>query len=343
MYGKAKIIFKKEKKFFYLLIVIFLLTASQTSFAKRIKNKGDLIAIVNGKGITKVDYERQLLIAEQQLTNQGQVFDETKMEDFKASILENLIDGELLFQESQKRGLNISEERIGEQFDAVKNQFNSTEEFDRAMGEMNYTENSLKEDIGRRIAVEEFIEKEISKNISVSDEESLEYYDNHPEFFTEPEKIKASHILIRIEETSNTAQKEEALEKIKEIKKKFEAGEDFAALATTYSEGPNNIQGGDLGYFQRGQMVKPFEDAAFSLKTGEISDIVETQYGYHLIKVTNRQPEVKVPFDYMKERINEYLKQNKIMSEVAVLLEKMRTEATIERLTKTTDENATAK
>jgi peptidyl-prolyl cis-trans isomerase C len=321
-----------------LLIVLTSFSALCTDMKLK-KLSEEIIASVNGKAITKMDFERQVLLAKQKLLQQGQLLDQAQMESLRVKVLENLIDSELLYQESQSRGIKVENGKINEQFETVKNKFSSDEEFKSALEGMDYTENSLKEDIRRNMAIQDFIESEISQNIVISDDESLDFYDNHPEYFTQPEQVQASHILITVDDPSDASQKSEAIIKIKEIKQKINAGEDFAVLAMEYSQCPSSAKGGDLGFFQRGQMVKPFEDAAFALQPGEISDIIETRFGYHLIKVTDRKTEVVVPYEYMKKSIIQYIKQNKVLNEVGMFLEKARAKATIEKFTPVNEGN----
>ena len=107
-----------------------------------------------------------------------------------------------------------------------------------------------------------------------------------------PEQVKASHILVKVDAGADEAKKAEARKKIQEIQQKVKAGGDFEALATENSDCPSKAKGGDLGFFERGQMVKPFEEAAFALKPGEVSGIVETQFGYHIIKVQEKKDEI---------------------------------------------------
>ena len=128
------------------------------------------------------------------------------------------------------------------------------------------------------------------------------------------DKVSASHILLMYAgsmRSTATRSKEEAQEQIAALKADIDGGADFAELAKTYSDGPSKTKGGDLGYFKRGQMVKPFEDAAFSLDVNQVSDIVETRFGYHLIKVFDKRPARNLPYEEVAPKINTYLAKEK--------------------------------
>ncbi len=141
----------------------------------------------------------------------------------------------------------------------------------------------------------------------VSDEQIKEYYDANPDEFKLEETVEAKHILIKVDEKAEEAVVEEKRQQIAEILEKARAGEDFATLAKEYSEGPSKDNGGDLGAFGRGQMVKPFEDAAFSMKAGEISEPVRTRFGWHIIKVENVNEAKTLTLEEASEQIREKL------------------------------------
>ena len=144
------------------------------------------------------------------------------------------------------------------------------------------------------------------------------YYDSHQEEFKTPEMVRARHILIRVSPSSTDQEKKKAREKAEEILAKIKKGEDFEKLATQFSEDPGSKQrGGDLGFFPRGRMVKSFEDAAFSLKPGEVSGIVETQFGFHIIKLEEKKEAGVEPFETAREKIRQKLLQEKMKTEVA--------------------------
>ena len=193
------------------------------------------------------------------------------------------------------------------------------------------TEAKIREDIKRDMAIKALVDDEVDKKVTITEEESKTFYDSNPQLFQQPERIKASHILIKVDEGASEEKKAEARKKIKEIQQKVEKGEDFAELAKTYSEGPSAPRGGDLDFFGRGQMVKPFEDAAFSLEPNETSDIVETQFGYHLIKVFEKQPPQKIAYAEVKDRIDNHLKNQKLRTERQLYFDKLKKDAKIEK------------
>jgi peptidyl-prolyl cis-trans isomerase C len=237
----------------------------------------------------------------------------------------------VLFQESKKKGIEVKADAISDQLKGIKQKYPDEAQFAKLLKEMGLTESDVESQIKRGMAIQQLINTEVAEKVKISDEESKEYYDNHPEFFKKPEQVRASHILIKVDENASEAQKTEARKKIKEVQQKLQKGEDFETLAKTYSEGPSGPGGGNLGYFRRGQMVKPFEDAAFSLKSGETSDIVETRFGYHLIKVFDKQPEKTMTYAEIKDQLNEHLKKQKLETEVDVYIDNLREGAKIEK------------
>jgi peptidyl-prolyl cis-trans isomerase C len=136
---------------------------------------------------------------------------------------------------------------------------------------MNLTEADLRFQFERDLAIRKLLDDQIGGKITVSEKESRAYYDSNLESFKKPEQVRASHILIKVDPGADEAKKAEARTKIESLQAKLKKGEDFGALAKEYSEGPSGPKGGDLGFFGRGQMVKPFEEAAFSMKPGQVS------------------------------------------------------------------------
>jgi peptidyl-prolyl cis-trans isomerase C len=153
------------------------------------------------------------------------------------------------------------------------------------------------------------IDDEVSSKVEVKPEQVTDFYAKNPDQFKEPERVRASHILIAFPENADAAAKTQARAKAEQVLKDVKGGKDFAALAKQHSQDPGSaVNGGDLGFFQPGQMVGPFNDAAFSLPIGATSDLVETNFGYHIIRVAEKQQGRTVPLEEVRPQVEEYLK-----------------------------------
>jgi peptidyl-prolyl cis-trans isomerase C len=310
-------------------VAVALILVSAVGFAADKKAPGDMVAVVNGAVIAQEEFDRVLDYERRRAAQSGQQIPDAQMAKIENSILDSLIVAELLFQESKKQGIQVKSETVTEQFMTVKQRFPSEAEYKKTLEENKITESKIRADIKRDMAIQQLIDKEVDQKVKITDEESKTFYDTNPRLFQQPERVKASHILIKVDEGASEEKKAEALKKIKEIQQKVQKGEDFAALAKTYSEGPSAPRGGDLNYFGRGQMVKPFEDAAFSMKPNETSDIVETKFGYHLIKVVDKQPAKKIVYADAKDRINKHLKDQKLRTDRQLYFDKLKKDAKI--------------
>ena len=313
-------------------LVMTLLVVSICAFAADKKTPGDKVAAVNGVSISQVEFDRELDFFVKRVAARGQQVSESEMVKIKGEVLENIVEREVLFQESKKKGIQIKPEAISEQLKSIKARYPNEEEFSKMLGNLKMTESDIKLQIERGMAIQQLIDKEVTEKIKVTDEETKSYFDANPDMFQQPEQIKASHILIKVDTKATDAQKAEARKKINEVQKKVKKGEDFATLAKTYSEGPSAPNGGDLGYFRRNSnLVKPFKDAAFKLEVNETSDIVETQFGYHLIKVVDKQPAKKLTYAEVKDQLNEHLKKSKMSAEVNAYIIGLKKDAKIEK------------
>lgn len=313
------------------IMVLTLILGSALAWAAEKKAPADKVAVVNGVTISKDTYDRELDFFVRRAAPGGQQIPDVQMAQMKSEVLESLIDRELLFQESKKKGIQVKSDAVSDQLQKIQQRYPNKEEFQKLLSNMGLTESDVQAQIERGMAIQKLIDKEVTEKIKVSDEETKAFYDKNPQLFQQPEQIKASHILIKVQADAPADQKAEARKKIEDVQQKVKKGEDFATLAKTYSEGPSGPKGGDLGYFRRGQMVKPFEEAAFSLKPDETSEIVETQFGYHLIKVNDKKPAKKMTYTEVKDRLSENLKKQKQDSEANAYIETLRKDAKIEK------------
>ncbi len=288
-------------------------------------------AMVNGKPIPMSDYQAGLDQLNRQIGMTGRQPDEKEMPTLKQRILDNLIARELMKQEIEKKGIKVDESEVDAQLDTVKKS-TSPEDFANSLKQMNMTEQALKEHFASQLAIKKLIDTELASKVVVTPEEVKAFYDSNPDVFKTQEMVRASHILVKVDQTASAEEKAKALEKIKGIQKRIQAGEDFAQVAKEVSDCPSKANGGDLNFFQKGQMVGPFENAAFAMKPGETSDIVETEFGYHIIKLTDKKAPGTMSFDEVKPRIQQQLKSQKMSQEVPKYIQTHKSTAKIEIL-----------
>lgn len=321
---------KKSLWFLMLSIALVLALAALPAIADQKQATESKVATVNDVVITQAQFDLEMGRVQERFRQSGRSPGQPELAQIRQAVLDNLIARELLYQESKKKGFKGNEEEVNGQLKALRARFPSEAEFQTGLTKMNITEADLRSQIEQDITIRQFINDTFVDKVTVSEAEIKAYYDNNPQFFTKPEQIRASHILIKVEPQADAMQKDRARKALKKVQQKLQTGEDFGALAKEFSQGPSAPKGGDLGFFGRGQMVKPFEDKAFAMKTGEVSDIVETQFGYHLIKVTDKKPESTLTFVEVKERLGEHLKQQKVQQEIGAYVEKLRVDAKVE-------------
>ncbi|WP_373501053.1 peptidylprolyl isomerase [Desulfococcus sp.] len=300
--------------------------------SKEEKPQNPVAAVVNGTKISRKALDRELTMVTQRMNSQGQQIGQEQFDKVRSNVLNNMIDRELLYQDALKNGIKVDSKAVDAQLDKMKKNFPGDDEYRKALEMMNTSEADLKANITQGMVIQQLIESKVTPQIQITDAQNKEFYDTHPELFKKPEQVKASHILIKAEPSAAEADKAAARKKIEEVQAKLKKGEKFDALAKQYSECPSSEKGGDLGYFSRGQMVKPFEDTAYAMKPGDVSDIVTTQFGYHLIQVTDKKPESTTAYDETKTKIGNHLKQEKMIEGVNAYIQKLKADAKIEVL-----------
>ena len=292
---------------------------------------GDKVATINGQTITRTELDQELQPVIQRMSMQGQQPQPEQVAEIREKVLDSLINRELLTQDAKDQGVTVEPEALDAQMEQIRGQFPEEAQFREALSQMGIDEETLRAQMHQRILIQKLIEERIAKDVTVTDEEAQAYYAAHPEQFEKGERLRARHILIKSEPDASDDDKQKARQTLEEVQGKLKKGESFADLAKEYSEGPSGPKGGDLGYFERGQMVKPFEDAAFALKDDEVSEIVETRFGFHLIKAVDRKGESTTEFAEVKDQIKSQLKRQAVQDAVGEYLEALRAKAEIER------------
>lgn len=292
------------------------------------------IATVNGNPITKGEFDRSLQaflanLQRFQRTAPGKAPEVT--EKMKQDVLDQLVDRELLYEESTKFPVEDADKQVAEEFEKIQSRFPDAAAFQKAYESEGLTEAGLKDLLGRQVSVRNYVEKQIVPQVSVPEEDVAKFYEENQEKFKVPEQVRCSHILIRVLPTATAEEKEAARKKAQDIQVRCAAGEDFAALAKEFSEDPGSgPSGGDLGFFARDRMVKPFAEAAFALKVGEVSEVVESPYGFHIIKMTERKDASQRSLDDVKDQIESYLKAQVLDAKVRAQIAELKKDAKIE-------------
>lgn len=289
------------------------------------------VAAVNGTAITQADFDREMELVQRRLAGRGRSPGDSELPALRQEILENLINRELLYQESQNRGIKIEDTTITENYKILKKRFPHETDFRDALSKLKFSEAGMKLQIKRDLAIQQLITEQFVQKTTITDKETKTYYDSHLPAFRRPEQVRVSHILISVDRSADEAQKAAARKKIEDIKEKLNKGEDFAALAREFSQCQSGSRGGDLGYLGRRQLVKPLEEVAFALPPGQVSDIVETPFGYHLITVIDKRPEALIGYEEIKVKLQKYLKQQRVEKQVDLYIQELKGKAKVER------------
>ncbi|GIM45457.1 foldase protein PrsA [Collibacillus ludicampi] len=221
-------------------------------------------------------------------------------------VLRQMINDQLIKDGAQKYNITVSDKEVDDEIAKLKSQFPSDAQFEQSLAENHVTMDELKD----RARINLLLNKLEVKDVKISDDEIKKYFEQNKDQLNEPEQVRASHILV------------DTLDEANQVEQRLKKGEDFAKIAKEVSKDPGSAsKGGDLGYFPKGKMVPEFEKVAFSLKVGEVSDPVKTQFGYHIIKVTDHKPakEAKLDDPDVRKKIEDALKQQKAKQPQQVL------------------------
>ena len=293
--------------------------------------KGSFAAKVNGAGIKTATLNAAVNNYVENQKMFGVTVKDEEKDKLKKDILNELISAELLYQASRKAGLGDMSKEVDSQLENIKKGFGSNQEFQKVLKERGIEIKDLKEDIKKGIYINAYLEKDaFSKLGPVTEDEKKQEYEGNKDKLNVPDEVKASHVLIKVGDKAAAEEKQKAKEKIEALRARAMSGEDFAKLAKENSEDASAPNGGDLGYFKKGDMVKPFEDAAFGLEKDQISPVVETQFGYHVIKVTDKKAAHTLTYEEVSKDIEKFLLNKHKRDEINKTTESLRKNAKIE-------------
>ncbi len=310
-----------------LFTILCLFIAS--SLGAKVVNK--TVATVDGEVILMSEYERRAkpVIEEYEkfLTGPDKG---TRIKELKEKILEQMIDEKILISEAKRKKVKVNSKEIQDGIGEIKKRFGTEEEYNQELAMQGLSEKKFREQVKKQLMIMKLIDQEVkAKVVPPTDSEIEDFYKQNESEMVEPEQTRVRHILIKVDENTD---KKEALKKIREILKEVKKGKtSFAELAKKYSEGPSAPRGGDLGFFIRGQMVRKFEEAAFALKVGEISNVVETKYGYHIIQCIEKKTSEKKSLEEVQEYLRNFISQKRMEESYEKWLRGLRDKVSITR------------
>lgn len=288
---------EKGKRKIYFVLVFLVLGIPLILGSACSNSNNEVVALVGGDPVTK-----------------DELYDDLVEQNGQAT-LDSLITDRIREKEVKKHKISVTEKEINQELENLKEQNGGEEAFNHLLEEYGLSLEAVNEDLKANLEIKKLLELEVS----VSEEEMKKYFEENKEMLGEEDRVQVRHILVESEDTA------------KEVKGKLAAGEDFAELAKNYSiDTSNKDTGGELGYIFKGQMVAEFEQAAFAMEIGAISDPVKTEYGYHIIHVEDKKEAKAAKYEELKTEIKETLLTEKIQNEYSSWLEKKHQEYEVE-------------
>ncbi len=292
-----------ETGFFLLwLLVFFPLAAHAEVFDK-------VVAKVNSEIITLSSIEERAEILRPRYAGASVSISQQKLLE---ESLNMIIDEKLQLQEGKKLGFIVDEDAIDAAIADIEKKNNlDSGQLQEMLEREGRSLKSYRDHIRDQISVSKITRFEIDGRVKISEKSIIKYYKENQKLFWAEGKVRARHILFISERGSSEKDKRAKLRQAKKVLREIQRGGDFSELANKYSEDVSASSGGDVGFVERGKMVREFEEAVFSLRSGQVSDIVETEYGYHIIKVEEVLPGKSLPFKEVKGRIQQVLTAQK--------------------------------
>lgn len=283
----------------------------------------DPVAIVNGQPVSKAEFEKALGDIFGSMGLQPDMLPADQRAMLYRQFAEDLVVDKLIDQASE--GTQVSDADIEAELKKISEQYGSQDRFNEELAASGQTLDDFKTRLAKILRQRKWMESQAPESAAVSDDDIKKFYDENINEFKQPELVRASHILIRVEEGAEDAVVEAKKKVAEELMAAVKKGEDFAKLAKEKSEDPTAKENsGDLNFFPKDRMVPEFADAAFSADKGSIVGPVRTQFGWHVINVTDKKDAQTLPLDQVKNDISEYLKQGKQQASVDGVIQKLR-------------------
>ena len=307
-------------------MAIFLCVSAQAGVADRI------VAVVNDEVITLSELNNAFEPYRERFTANYQGPDREKaLGETKTTLLNRMIDNLLMEQESRKTGITVRSEEVTDAIkDMQKQQKISPDEFRKTLQREGMTLDAYRKDIGDQLVRLKLIRRDIKSKVAVTDEEIGEYYRKHREDYDGKEAVRIKQILLLLPKEENPAAKEKLRADADAIHKRLLNGEPFELLSAKFSQGPAAAEGGDIGYIEKGMIHSEVEDAAFSLPLNQISGVIESPVGFHIIQVVDRRGAGLKAIENVREEIRDKIDREKMEKKFGEWMVELRKKSHIE-------------
>ncbi|MFQ5482893.1 MAG: peptidylprolyl isomerase [Nitrospinaceae bacterium] len=289
----------------------------------------DVVAQVNGENITKQAILNPLKSTIQRYKDRGMALNDNQIKVAAKKLIDNEIKRRLILGKAKALGLTITPQQVSQRLERAKKSFSSESEFQKELESENLTLDQYKAELNKELLIDEVLLKELGGDIKVGDKQVRDYYEkNHKRYFS-PEKRRANVILIKVEADASPEEEKQARDTLRDVRQKALDGKDFAELARMHSQDTLAAKGGDLGFFDKKRMFKPFSERAFSMQIGEVSEIFRTKYGFQILKVTGRKDAISKPLESVREDIAKILMMQGIEGRMTPYVAKLKEKAKI--------------
>ncbi|WP_456464872.1 peptidylprolyl isomerase [Persephonella sp.] len=295
------------KKIIYFFLCLFLVAEAYQNFSWEIdpKLKKKVVAVVGNKKITEMDVQRYMKILLPMNYYHRTITDE-KLKEIRKKAIEALINRELLYHEAEKKGIKVKDEEVNKLIDQMIKKYKSKENLEKLLKQTGVSLDQFRHELKKRLAIDKLLSKYLS--VKITEKDLREYYEKNKYKFKEPPSLKVRYIYIKVD-PSKPKGRQIAKERAEKAYKEIKEGKDFGDVAYRYSDDLSRIKGGELGFVHKGRFEKTVEDVIYKLKPGQISDIIETDLGFHIVKVEEKRPERLVPFEKIKDKLKKELEE----------------------------------
>jgi parvulin-like peptidyl-prolyl isomerase len=246
--------------------------------------------------------------------------------------VEQLIDRTLILQAARDAKVTVDPKEVAASIEQQRQQLGGAEAFGKALAQAGVTEEELTRMEQQRMMLQRYVEQELLGKTGASEQEVRAYYDGHLDQFKHPEQLKLRAIMVAVKQGADQAEKDGAKARAEQALKRIQGGEDFGKVAQEMSEDPGKVRGGEIGWVRKGLLLQELETPVWALKSGEVSQVLESQRGYHIFKVEDRRSEGISSYDEVKDSLATFVKNRKLDDSLQLLIAARRSKAKIEAL-----------